>query len=53
MIYVRWSVLILLIFVGSRSLVTSQWHFERAIGSKPAVTLVYAVGKDGVTGIGA
>ena len=47
--YVRWSKLILLIFVGFWSLVSSQWHFEKGywVKTRCRISLIYAVGKDG------
>ena len=48
--YVRWSILILLIFDGSQSLVKSQWHFEKGywVKTRCHISLIYAVGKDGI-----
>ena len=48
MIYVRWSILILSFFVGFRSLVIPQRHFEKGYGVKTRcrISLIYAVGKD-------
>ena len=46
----RWSVLILSIFVGIRSLVIPQRHFEKGYWVKTRCrnSLIYAVGKDGI-----
>ena len=41
----------LLIFVGSRPLVISQWHFEKKsywVKSRCRIGLIYAVGKDDI-----
>ena len=50
MIYVRWSISILLIFVGFRSLVTPQWHFEKGywVKTRCRISLIYAVAKDSI-----
>ena len=50
MIYVRWSISILWIFVGFRSVVIPQWHFEKGnqVKTRWHVSLIYAKGKDGV-----
>ena len=41
MTYMRWSIWIMLFFVGFRSLVTFQWHFEKGNYVKPNVTLFW------------
>ena len=45
MTYVRWSIWIMLIFIGFRSQVTSQWHFEKGnqIKTRCRVCLTYAM----------
>ena len=50
MIYVRWSILNLLIFVVFRSLVTLQWYFEKGywVKTRCHISLIYAGGKDSI-----
>ena len=45
MIYVRWSISIMSLFIGFRSLVTSQWHIEKDkwMRTRCRVNLTYAV----------